>query len=77
MNIFLRRTKYASIQTELCAQHFTTSKNFSFKFVVVVVVVVVIRICNNIIRVFVTGNLKKLNCGTKLILHFKDDVRAL
>ena len=60
------------IQTELCAQHFTSSKNFSFKFVVVVVVVVVvIRICNNIIRVFVTGNLKKkLNCGTKLILHF-------
>ena len=55
------------MNTELCAQHFTVSKNFPFT---------VIRICNNILE-FLSGNLKKMNCGTKLILHFKGDIRAL
>ena len=58
------------IQTELCAQHCTSSKNFSFKFVVVVVVVVVIRICNNITKVFGTGNLKKIDLWHKTNFAF-------
>ena len=48
------------MNTELCAQHFTVSKNFPFT---------VIRICNNILE-FLSGNLKKNELWHKTYFAF-------